>query len=183
MSRVVIRAMIWSDIPQVSAIDRQSFLVHWAPETFGSEVSNSIGYYRVAEREGQVVGYIGSHMVLDEAHITTFGVDPAARRQHIGELLLADVLRQAIRCGCVRITLEVREGNTPAQNLYKKYGFSPVSRRKRYYPDNDEDAIVMWIEDTNRYGFRTLYEERVAALKVALTQGPSGKAPVEGRRG
>ena len=46
-----------------------------------------------------------------------------------------------------------------------KYGFSPVSRRRAYYPDNDEDAIVMWIEDTSRLGFRTLFEERLEALK------------------
>ena len=104
-------------------------------------------------------------MILDEAHVTTFGVDPEFRRRHVGERLLVDLIRYALRCGCRRITLEVRESNEAAQALYRKYGFAPVSRRRRYYPDNDEDAIVMWIEDTSRAGFRALFEERVQMLE------------------
>lgn len=164
MSRLVIRPMRREDVPTVCAVDRLCFTCHWSEYTFLAELTNTVGYYRVADVEGKIAGYIGSHLILDEAHITTFGVHPHARRYHIGERLLVDVLEEAVRSGCRRITLEVRESNVGAQALYRKYGFSPISRRKRYYPDNNEDALVMWIEDTTRLGWRTLFDERRAAL-------------------
>jgi ribosomal-protein-alanine N-acetyltransferase len=159
------------DVVAVSAVDRLCFALPWSENAFLGETTNTVGYYRVAELDGRIVGYIGSHMILDEAHVTTFGVHPAIRRRHVGECLLADLLEQALRSGCRRITLEVRESNAAAQGLYRKYGFSPISRRRRYYPDNNEDAIVMWIEDTSRLGFRTLLAERLAALRAMLECG------------
>lgn len=165
MSGLVIRTMLSEDIPGVCAVDRLCFAIPWSETAFLAEINNSVGYYRVAELDGKIAGYIGSHLILDEAHLTTFGVDPELRRRHIGERLLADTLSHALRCGCRRVTLEVRESNSAARALYRKYGFAPVSRRRAYYPDNDEDAIVMWIEDTTRLGFRTLFEERMAALQ------------------
>jgi len=163
VSGVLIRAMAVEDVPAVSAIDRVCFSYPWTEATFVAETASTVGYYRVAERAGEVVGYIGSQMILDEAHITTFGVRPDQRRHGVGERLLADLLRKAVRGGCHRVTLEVRETNAPAICLYRKYGFSPVSRRRAYYHDG-EDAVVMWIEDTTRLAFRTLFDERLAAL-------------------
>ena len=162
---IVVRAMDPDDVPAVCAVDRECVPEPWAADTFARECSNHIGYYRVAEREGEVVGYIGSQIILDEAHVTTVGVLPRCRREGIGERLLADVIEHAVQNGVRRITLEVREGNQGAQHLYRKYGFAPISRRPRYYQDNGEDAIVMWIEDTTRLGFRTLLAERLATLK------------------
>lgn len=164
MSQPLIRTMQREDVPEVCAIDRLCFAVPWSDAAFAGEIQNAVGYYRVAEVDGRIVGYIGGQVVLDEAHVTTFGVHPESRRRGVGERLLVDLMRYALRCGCRRITLEVRERNVAAQALYRKYGFSPVSRRRRYYPDNDEDAIVMWIEDSTRMGFRMLFDERTAAL-------------------
>lgn len=164
MSGILIRAMRREDVPAVCAVDRQCFVQPWSPETFEAELDTTVVYYRVAEAGGQVAGYLGSHVIQDEAHVTTFGVDPALRRRGIGERLMADFLRHAVRSDCLRITLEVRESNLAAQGLYRKFGFQPVSRRRRYYSDNDEDAVVMWIEDTTRLGFRTLLEERLTTL-------------------
>lgn len=161
MSKLLIRRMEPEDVPAVCAADRLCFAIPWSDYTFQAELSSTIGYYRVATLDGAVVGYIGSHMIHDEAHITTFGVHPAVQRRHIGERLLADVIREAVGQGCRRITLEVRESNLAAQNLYRKYGFLPISRRKRYYSDNDEDAIVMWIEDASRFTFRALLDQRL----------------------
>ena len=163
MSPVVIRAMRRDDVAGVCAVDRLCFPVPWSDVTFLAELTNTVGYYRVAELDSEIGGYIGSHMILDEAHVTTFGVHPRLRRRHVGERLLADVLEQAMRSGCRRVTLEVREGNEGAMRLYRKYGFAPVSRRRGYYQEGD-DAVVMWIEDMSRLGFRTLFEERRAVL-------------------
>lgn len=165
MPRLVIRRMQPEDIPRVCAVDCHCFPTPWSADTFEGECRSMVGYYRVAERAGEILGYLGSQIIQDEAHITTFGVDPACRQQGVGERLLADLLREAVRSGCRRITLEVRESNQAAQRLYRKYGFAPVSRRRSYYTDPEEDAVVMWIEDTSRLGFRTLLEERLAALE------------------
>lgn len=159
----LIRPMTVADVSAVCAVDRHCMRPPWSPLTFEAEVKSSAGYYLVAELEGTIVGYIGSSMILDEAHVTTFGVKPELRGQHIGERLLCRVLQEALSRKVRRITLEVREGNEAAQGLYRKYGFVALSRRKQYYQDN-EDAIVMWIDDSSRYGFRQLLKERAEAL-------------------
>lgn len=164
MSGVVIRAMTAEDLEAVCAIDRRCFPEPWSRETFAAECQSPVGYYRVAELNEGVGGYLGSQIIPDEAHVTTFGVAPELRRRGVGERLLADFLSAAVEAGCRRITLEVRETNHAAQQLYRKWGFAPVSRRRGYYTDNDEDAIVMWIEDTSRFGFRTMLDERTRAL-------------------
>jgi [ribosomal protein S18]-alanine N-acetyltransferase len=165
VSELLIRTMLHEDVPAVCAVDDLCFSSPWSEAAFAGEITTTVGYYRVAELDGEVVGYLGSQVVLDEAHVTTLGVHPDVRRRGTGERLLVDFLQYALRSGCRRLTLEVRESNPEAQALYRKYGFTPVSRRPRYYPDG-EDAIVMWIEDTTRFGFRTLLKERLAALKA-----------------
>lgn len=174
MSRPVIRAMRPDDVPLVSAIDHLCFPVPWSEEAFAYEVQAPVAYYRVAEVEEMPVGYIGSHVIMDEAHITTFGMHPEFRRQGIGERLLADVLRHAVAEGAQRITLEVRASNEAAQTLYRKWGFAPISRRKRYYTDNDEDAVVMWVDDTSGQSFRAVLEERLRELEGWFEGGAGG---------
>ncbi len=164
MPRPVIRMMRPDDVPLVSGIDHLCFATPWSLDAFEYEVRNPVGYYRVAEVDERPVGYLGSHVVLDEAHITTFGVHPEWRRHGIGAALLTDMLQHAVRAGAQRITLEVRESNVGAQELYRRWGFTPVSRRKRYYSDNDEDAVVMWIDDTTRLSFRQLLADRSGEL-------------------
>ena len=84
--------------------------------------------------------------MVDEAHITTFAVHPAWRRQRIGERLLLAFLDIAIDRGAHEATLEVRLSNLPARRLYEKYGFRPVGLRPRYYSDDNEDALIMTTE-------------------------------------
>jgi ribosomal-protein-alanine N-acetyltransferase len=172
VSEIVIRDMRPEDVPVVSEVDRVCFVLAWGEHTFKGELTSPVCYYRVAELDGEVAGYIGSQMVMDEGHVTTFGVRPDLRRRGIGERLLADVLLHAIRSGCHRVTLEVRQSNESAIRLYRKYGFLPISRRPRYYTDNNEDAIVMWIEDTTKMAFQNLLGERLAALDVRRAAAP-----------
>ena len=151
MSPLLIRRMRREDVDAVMAIDRQCFRVPWSKTAFDAEARNVSGYYLVAESRGIVRGYIGAWIIMDEVHITTLGVDPGMRRQRIGERLLAAVLEEGVRRGARRATLEVRAGNRAAQQLYEKYGFFPVSRRLRYYTDNAEDAVVMWMHSLQEW--------------------------------
>jgi [ribosomal protein S18]-alanine N-acetyltransferase len=160
---VAIRPMNLDDVPEVCAVDRECMQPPWSQQAFAAECKSTAGYYIVAEAEGEVVGYLGSTMILDEAHITTFGVRSDQRRQGIGERLLADMLREAIKRKVRRITLEVRVGNVPARGLYEKYGFGPISLRKRYYADG-EDALVLWIEDTAKPELRAHLAMRIKEL-------------------
>lgn len=135
------------DLPTVSALDRVCLPPGWSPEVFRAQLASSAGWFRVAEDpEAGIVAYVGGTMILDEAHLGTLGVHPAYRRRGLGGELVRAFLAEGTARGCRRFTLEVREGNRAAQALYARLGFQPVSRRRRYYPDNDEDALVLWLE-------------------------------------
>ena len=82
-----------------------------------------------------------------EAHISTIAVHPDHRRRGLGELLLLHILDQAGEGSSEFVTLEVRVSNRAARELYEKYGFQGVARRKRYYTDNAEDALLMTLSD------------------------------------
>ena len=119
--------------------------------------------------------------MVDEAHITTFAVHPAWRRQRIGERLLLAFLDLARDRHAREATLEVRLSNLAARRLYEKYGFRPVGLRPRYYSDNNEDALIM---TTESFGDPAL-EARIERLRAALDEGPAPTGPFEpdpGRR-
>ncbi|HET8521762.1 MAG TPA: ribosomal protein S18-alanine N-acetyltransferase, partial [Thermomicrobiales bacterium] len=97
-----------------------------------------------APEEPHIAGFAGMWFMYDEAHITTIGVDPPYRGQHLGELLLLAMFDEALRREATWVTLEVRVSNTVAQRLYRKYGFTIHGTRRRYYSDNGEDAYIMW---------------------------------------
>jgi ribosomal-protein-alanine N-acetyltransferase len=159
MPGVSIRRMRHADVPEVMEIDRRCFPIPWSENAFRSELGNVNACYLVAElargssgmagrQEGErIVGYAGAWIVMDEAHITILGVDPPDRRHGVGERLLSSLLSEAAGQGVRRASLEVRESNGAAQALYSKFGFLPIARRRRYYTDTEEDAIVMWIEE------------------------------------
>jgi ribosomal-protein-alanine N-acetyltransferase len=101
-----------------------------------------------------VIGFAGMWMPLDEAHVSTIASHTEWRGHGVGELLLLSLLREAQRRNALVATLEVRVSNTVAQNLYRKYGFEEVWLRKRYYRDNNEDALIMTVQNfrTPEYG-------------------------------
>ena len=141
---VVIEPMRADDIPAVHDIERASFSAPWPTYAFRQELeSNRLARYVVAREGDHVVGYGGLWLMVDEAHITTFAVAPASRRQGVGERMLLELLRISESVGAAVATLEVRVSNLPARRLYEKYGFRPVGVRPRYYTDNNEDALIM----------------------------------------
>ena len=101
---------------------------------------------RPGTAEAAVVGYCGFWMAADEAHISTIAVHPNCRQRGVGQLLLIAAIERAVQLGANLISLEVRVSNVAAQNLYRKYGFQVVGRRRRYYSDNREDALIMTAE-------------------------------------
>ncbi|MDO8682298.1 MAG: ribosomal protein S18-alanine N-acetyltransferase [Armatimonadota bacterium] len=145
-------------MPKVMEIEKQCFATPWHESAYLTELSNRSAYYIVAKIGGRVVGYAGLWIIMEESHITTIGVDPLERGKKIGEQLLVAMLEEAMDRGARRVTLEVRESNTVAQNLYRKYGFTPAAIRRGYYTDNNENAIVMWINNMFDPDYRAKFE-------------------------
>ena len=150
--QITLRDMNREDIPAVLTIDRMSFPNPWPERSYIYELNhNPNSRLFVAEAwdlgKPTVVGFIGFWFVIDEAHISTIAVHPDFRGQWIGDQLLARALDTARRMGGCLVSLEVRKSNQAALGLYQKYGFKKVGRRKGYYRDNHEDAIVMTLND------------------------------------
>lgn len=170
-----IALMSLDDLPEVHRIERASFSVPWPDDAYRSELTgNRLASYLAARIGEQLVAYGGIWMMVDEAHITTFAVDPAWRRQRIGEALLSALIDLAVARQAREATLEVRLSNVAARRLYEKYGFRPVGVRPRYYSDNGEDALIMTTPTLQGEAMRTL----LAARRAALAASPAPAGPV-----
>lgn len=146
----VIRKMTEADVPAVAELDQISFTLPWPERSFRFEVnSNSAARCWVAEVDGHVVGMIVAWLFVDEVHIATIATHPDFRRQGIAQKLLTHTLRYTLDEGAVTSFLEVRGSNLAAQEMYRKFGYEISGRRKRYYKDNDEDALLMTLEKIN----------------------------------
>lgn len=152
--------MVRADIPRVMEIEKQCFSTPWHESAYLTEIVNRSAYYAVARvEEDKIIGYSGMWIIMDEAHITTIGVDPEYRGKKIGEQVLIAMLEEAQRRGARRATLEVREHNSVAQNLYRKYGFIPIAIRRGYYSDNGENAVVMWVDDMFSASYQGMFKQ------------------------
>ncbi|MBN2305828.1 MAG: ribosomal protein S18-alanine N-acetyltransferase [Anaerolineae bacterium] len=184
----VMRPMRLEDIPQVVQIDRDSFPTPWSAKTYQFELANrnTSQLVVVEAREntdtspdglramwqrlrgiqvnGQLAGYGGCWLIAGEAHISTIAVHPNFRGKGLGELLLAGMLQRSIHRGGEYSVLEVRESNTLAQNLYHKYEYQVNGRRKGYYRDNGEDALLMEARPLDS-GYHERLKQRLAALR------------------
>jgi [ribosomal protein S18]-alanine N-acetyltransferase len=181
-----VEPMQWGDVPQVMAIERQSFTLPWSDYTYRHEIlDNRNAHYFVARRlddrvtrnpaawwgrlfkretKAPVVGYGGFWIVVDEAHISTIASDSKWRGRGVGELMLLAMIDRSIELGAREVTLEVRVSNTVAQNLYRKYGFEVVGRRPGYYRDNNEDADLMTLSGV----YTAEYQAKFKTLREAL---------------
>ena len=131
-------------IDQMAQIETECFSVPWSREALEEELENPYAHYVVCcDPHGNVMGYIGSRIVLDEADITNVAVRPQYRRRGIAARLVSMMLEQMAEKGVVSVLLEVRESNLPAQNCYAQAGFTVVGRRKNYYELPKEDALLM----------------------------------------
>jgi [ribosomal protein S18]-alanine N-acetyltransferase len=143
------RPMALEDIPRVHEIDVLSFSLPWPQNSYQFELTQNPSTLAIVNElipPGAIPIIIGMAVVwimVDEAHIATIAIHPQFRGHGIGKKLLAETLRRSIQRGATLATLEVREHNSIAQQMYQKFGFEIVGRRLRYYQDNNEDAVLM----------------------------------------
>lgn len=144
MAELEITLLNADNVDAVYEIEKNSFALPWSYEAFVREATeNQAARYTVLLEDGVPVAYAGVWFVLDEGHITNVAVDKRCRGRGYGERVLKALIQLAADSGMSFMTLEVRRSNTVAQNLYHKLGFIDVGYRRRYYSDNNEDALVM----------------------------------------
>ena len=149
-------------IPQIAALEKICFSHPWSEELLRQALWNEAAAIVVAEGEdGTVLGYAGVSTVLDEGYIDNVAVDPRFRRQGVGDELIAALARFG-RAKLAFLTLEVRASNAPAIALYAKHGFQQAGRRKHYYDDPREDAIIMTLE----------FDHETESAEQGTTDGP-----------
>ncbi len=143
-STLAMSGMTLDDLDEVLAIERASFATPWSRAAFRYELTkNRVARCLVVRAGHEVVGYICLWEIGHEIHITNLAVHPRVRRQGIARTLLGAVLEEARRGGVAQAFLEVRPTNTGALGLYRRFGFEVIGRRKGYYFDTGEDALVM----------------------------------------
>ncbi|MFH1511797.1 MAG: ribosomal protein S18-alanine N-acetyltransferase [Bacillota bacterium] len=145
---MIIRRMTKADIQAVFAIEMQTFSVPWPEASFHHEMDENPAarYLVAAEDDGTVIGYAGAWLIFEEGHITNVAVREDCRGRGVGRRLTEALIQYAANLGVKYMTLEVRKSNLTAQGMYRKLGFEKLSVRKRYYPDNNEDAYLMVLQ-------------------------------------
>jgi ribosomal-protein-alanine N-acetyltransferase len=140
---LTIRRLTYADLPQIVVLERRAFSTPWSLAMFVLELSKSTGVPLAALQGETLVGYLICSRYDTVWHIMNVAVEPALRRRGIATALLLGLIER-INDTRARFTLEVRESNTGAIALYERYGFRAAGRRRRYYSDNGEDAVIMW---------------------------------------
>jgi ribosomal-protein-alanine N-acetyltransferase len=146
------------------AIEEVVFPTPWPAKAYQYEITNNPASVSLVLTAGdRIIGYGCFWLVVDQIHISTVAIAPSWRRKGLGELLFLAMIHQGLLKGGKMATLEVRESNRSAQSLYRKYGFQAVGRRKRYYVDNREDALVM-----NAAPLDGAYQDKLLLLQKVL---------------
>ena len=130
-------------LPAIAALERQCFSDPWSVEMLRPELPDDSHEFLLAVEGDKLIGYVGLMTVLDEGYLSNVAVASEHRRQGIAEALLKALLMRARARKLSFVTLEVRAGNTPAQTLYRKLGFTEVGVRRGYYEHPREDAVLM----------------------------------------
>ncbi len=142
---VSIDLMQEKDVDDVLNISSLSLKESWTKDSFLKELTNPLAKYFLIKEDNKILGFAGVWIILDEGHITNIAIHPTYRNKGMGTILLKSLIEKCKSYNCNSLTLEVRESNAVALNLYTKLGFKSVGKRKNYYSDNNEDAIIMWL--------------------------------------
>ena len=141
-----------ADAKELSELDKKCFSVPWSEKSFFDESHNKLAVYFVAKEDGVIIGYAGYWNVAGEGCITNIAVIPEKRRMGIGKKLIEEMIKSAKELDLSLLTLEVRESNTAAISLYKSFGFEELGKRKNYYTNPVEDALIMTLYFGGIYG-------------------------------
>ena len=138
-----IRKMTAGEVPQVAELEKLCFAMPWSEKSVAGELENPLSLWLVAMEGESLAGYVGSQTVMDETDMMNLAVAPQFRRQGVGEALVNALVAALKDLGSRCLTLEVRDSNEAARALYAKLGFVEIGRRRGYYRDPREDALIL----------------------------------------
>ncbi|TMC73599.1 MAG: ribosomal-protein-alanine N-acetyltransferase [Chloroflexi bacterium] len=180
--QLALELMREADIATIQEIEREIFSTPWPRNAYYRELaSRSSAHYVILRQEGpaerppgvvaadfdaSIIGYGGMWRMYDEAHVTTIGVRRDLQHRGHGRVLFAGLVQAAYDMGAKWVTLEVRTSNENAMRMYELFGFKVIGRRKGYYTDNGEDAIVMWSDSIHSPRFRRAYESNLERIEA-----------------
>lgn len=131
-------------LEKIGQLEREVFPDPWSVRSLENCLKNpAFAILAAIDGQGGLLGYLIGSLTPPEGEICTFAVSPGRRREGIGRALLIDFLQRGVEIGCEQVFLEVRAGNLPALTLYKSCGFVEYGRRKSYYRNPVEDAVLM----------------------------------------
>jgi ribosomal-protein-alanine N-acetyltransferase len=188
-----IQPMTLADIPEVVAVEQASYSMTWPAKAYDHELQkNELAHYfvlRVASQltikpfakpanhqppreanQPPLIGLGGFWLIADEIHVSTVAIHPDWRGLGLGEWMLTKLLEEGLALGARVATLEVRPSNRAARSLYEKYSFQEVGRRRRYYTDNGEDALILTSPPLSLPDYQEMFEQHRAALYRRLAR-------------
>ena len=130
-------------VPQIAELEKLCFNDPWSVNSIASELNNRLSLWLVAVEDDCVIGYVGSQTVLGETDMMNIAIHPDYRKQGIGAALISELIAQLSKRNSHSLMLEVRASNTNAISLYQKLGFTEVGRRRNYYRNPREDALIL----------------------------------------
>jgi [ribosomal protein S18]-alanine N-acetyltransferase len=143
---IQISRLTYTELPKVIGIERRSFPAPWSLAMFVLELSKPSSICLGATHEGELIGYLVCSRYHTVWHVMNVAVDARHRRQRVATSLIERLFEETDRSG-ERYTLEVRVSNSEAISMYRSFGFRSAGIRRRYYHDNNEDALIMWRTD------------------------------------
>ncbi len=147
LTKISLNYLTIEKIPHLVELDNLYLGGIWSKDAYKTEIespNSSFLALSLPNSEDKIIGYGCLWSILEEAHITILLVHPDYQGQGLGQLLLLSLLENAVKRGLERATLEVGAGNQVAIALYEKFGFKIAGRRKNYYPQTGEDALILW---------------------------------------
>lgn len=147
MANLILKKLDLEDINGLHTVSSLSLKESWSLDAIKKELSNRFARYIVCKEDNKVVGFAGAWLIASEGQITNIAVHPDYRGKGVGKKLMKSLISSLKEEDCIAITLEVRESNEIAKNLYKSFGFVSEGIRKNFYEDNKEDANIMWLRN------------------------------------
>ena len=136
-----------ADLEAISQLEERCFESPFPLAVLYEDICVSKHPYFISKLQGNVIGYGGMYIVIDEAYILNICILPEYRGNGYGKQLLKRMISYAAEKGAINMTLEVRVSNAIALELYKDEGFTIEAVRPNYYEDTGEDAYIMWKQD------------------------------------
>ncbi len=140
---MIIRKMTVADVKYAAEIEKLCFVHPWSEQSIKDEMAKENSVFLMAFDSEAPIGYVGLSVVFDEGYMGNLAVIENYRRKGIGKALMNELINECIKLDLAFATLEVRSSNTPAVKLYQSLGFNEVGRRKNYYKEPLEDAILL----------------------------------------